>query len=151
MNKQTLLLVISFLLIAAAVIIASRGGDSSSSRGVYFYDLDDAKLYVAPPGTLAPTTAPSGGEGVAAAVFSCTTCEDPGARFTAYLTKHTDDYKKVLMSGAEPTAEQMAGGQLVRNVDGEEWLVGSSPEALAITRAATERCTPAQKSVLCQP
>jgi len=107
--------------------------------GIYFYDTGSGTVYVAPAGTLPPTKAPSGSEGVLAIVLSCGDCAEESSRFVGYLQSFTDEYRRALASGDEITEKLLFEGQLFRAVDDETWH-SDGPEAAAIVQNARNRC-----------
>lgn len=150
-NTQTIKIVIAVLaLVIAGFLVINNSKRGGTSNGQYFYDLGTSTVYIAKPGTLAPTTAPSGSVGVEAVIYACSTCDDPASHVIAYLTKYSDTYVEVLQSGQPPTAEQMNAGRLVRTVDNDDWLPASSNAAMAITNAEPT-CSPDKPAVVCQP
>ncbi len=118
----------------------------------HYFDLKSNQLIEGPMDKFAPITAPSGGEGVRAYVYSCGDCADPASRFIAYFFKNSPAAKKLLEDSADMTGGEnykaWYDGQLVRKPDGEEWVNIHSPEGVAIAGAAKARC--GDKAVECR-
>jgi len=147
-RKQIGLVAVSLIFLAAAAAFTLRpDAGKLAPRGNYYYDLGAKEIYVYRAGV----TPPSGGEGVPAAVFACTSCDDPTDRFVAYLTRESDEYKKLLQSGEPPTPQQMENGRLIRTVDSAEWLPASSQAAIALMRSAPNRCENGKSAIVCSP
>lgn len=148
MNTRTIILVstiVACLGIAAWLFSRARG----DAFGTYFYDVQAGSLYAVPGGTLAPTKAASGGEGVLAVVYACADCDDTSDRQIAYLQTNTDEYRQALQSGEEVTEKMTFEGQRYRTVDDPTWHTDGQ-EAANIIASAKARCTNG-KPIRCLP
>lgn len=75
--------------------MGSSGGKPPIRDGVWFYDVNTGKLFVAGVDQIPPIDTPSGAEaGVIAHVWSCGSCEDESSLKIAYLEKYTTEEAK---------------------------------------------------------
>jgi len=131
--------------ICAAIIAAtwlmilrpSRGARTVTSA--YYDDLGAERLFTDSPDKKPPIDAPSGHQGVGAAVFACGDCADSGSHFIAYLEKFTDEFKVALKKGI-PSPDLFVAGHLVRAVEGDEWIPRQSPRGEQLVQLALQRC-----------
>lgn len=125
----------------------------------YYYDLESDELFVAGSDKVPPFDAPSGGQAVAAHVFSCGACE-ADEQFIAFFTKYDDATRDAL---AAMTLEQrtyadtdvqmmMQEGQLVRAKDGDRWLPFGGQAGMTILQNVPMRCGgPEAPVTACEP
>lgn len=126
---------------------------------VYYYDLDTNELFEGMSDDIPPVTAPSGGYGVRAYVYTCSSCTDPDALFIGYLEMFTREAKEMMNrptgSTADITPEEemmlLQQGHLVRAVEGEGWVPESSEAGLMITDAPYEICGEGSMVRPCEP
>lgn len=150
MGKNPVVAVIAVIVLIVAVVIIFRqlgvgAGGIGGPKDAYWYDLDTGKLFphkaVTP-----PVKAPSGGEGVRAYVYACTSCDDKSDRFIGFLERYSDEGKKILEEG--PTAdsgpmyrvEAMEHSEVRREADAE-WVSGANmEEAMALRQEHQTKC-----------
>ena len=111
----------------------------------YFYDVNTKQLFVADFDAIPPIAAPSGeGAGVRAHVMSCGDCSKPEDQFIGYLSRYSDDARRIMLNADKHTDEAVdkarREGQLVRMIDGEVWLSWDSKEANVLKHRLVERC-----------
>lgn len=126
-DKPVVGIVLVVIAIAAAAFMF-RPKPSPVSTQSYFYDLSSGEVFAAdkqPP----PIDAPSGGQAVQAAVYSCGACE-PGAWTVAWLETYDGP--------AEPQHHRVAA---VPEAGGEpRWMSMVSNEAGALTNTPNTMC-----------
>lgn len=147
-RKQITLAAAIAVLIGSWLYIVMTATGGGGEPGVWFYDLDAGELYAAPRGTVAPTTAPSGGEGVKAMVYACDSCD--GETAVGYLVNHQPALKRKLEAGEEVDPQMMLTDQLIRAAAGDAWHPAGSPEARDIKAAVRNACGD-QRVAACQP
>lgn len=152
-NKKPILLLVGVLvLLGVAVFFLTRSRSSSDDLvGYYFYDLNTGSLYPQPYNVDAPAKAPSGGDGVYAAVYACHSCDDPDDRFIAYLSKRSEVYHEAKAAGRELTSQEALGSTLYRAVEGGQWFVEQNPAAAALFASVETHCPAGQTAVVCRP
>ena len=146
-KKPVVGVVAAIVLLVALVLIARQLGIGSGIGGgpedVFWYDLDKGDLF-AHPATIEPVTAPSGGEGVRAHVFACTSCDDQDDRFTAYLERYTDEARRILkeeQARNNPMARPMAMAHvLVRRPNDDQWVAATGPQGMQIMQERNSKC-----------
>lgn len=88
--------VVAMVVIVAAIFWMMRSGlggsaeSDQSHRNIWLYDLNTGSLFASNGPAIAPTTAPSGGQGVYAHVYACGQCGDAAQRQVVYLSTHPD-------------------------------------------------------------
>lgn len=130
--------VVAVALIAVAAWIATRQGADvpANANLVYFYDLGAGQLFEVDAGRMPPIESPSGGIGVAAAVFACDNCDNAGERFTAYLrklepiegTEDLRDFVAAVPESGEPTWHPMGSRAATGIVQAVQTRCGNDPE-----------------------
>jgi len=150
-KNQTVKIVLAILFLGIAGAIALRPKPRPQAGGQYFYDLQDKKLYNEKSGVEAPVKAPSGGEGVLAAVYACGSCDNEADHFIAYLSRNSDTYMAALASREPIPAEVSRQGTLVRATNGSEWFPAPSPQGMQLTESLRTRCPGKEAAVSCQP
>lgn len=120
---------------------------------VYFYDVDAGKIFVVSDddNPVPPITAPSGGEGVAAIVFSCGDCDDESSLFVTQLKKYTDKAKTAMVGD---DLDAVRKGTMVRSAAGGEWVTAESDkgqEISSINPRKHEKCQDANALRQCNP
>lgn len=146
-NQKAVVIAAAVLLVLGVVLLARRGGDTGGVRGakqVWFYDLGNGELYARPPFTLPPETAPSGGQGVKAHVYTCGTCS-PADRFVVYLETYSDaDRKRLDDARARDDADLPEIMPVIARPPeagaDPQWLSMNRPEGMALYREASTRC-----------
>lgn len=140
------------IVILASLLIARRSGPSIPSNAAYFYDLNNAQLFVGTGDQIAPVQAPEGGpdRGVRAYVYTCGACGE-GERFIAYLEKYTNDAKSAVKA-ADPsqtysaqTLTAIQQGTLIAlppesNNQDPQWVPSASSRGLQIVAAKQTQC-----------
>ncbi len=119
--------------------------------GYYFYDLNDGTLYPVASNVDAPAVAPSGGEGVYAAVFACHSCADATDRFVAYLSKRSAVYLQAQVVGRELTSQEAGKSTLYRAVEGGEWMTEDQPRVKELFAIPQQRCGENATPIVCRP
>lgn len=147
------------LILSLGYIVFSSRGRSSGPRviDVYFYDLNAQKLFTAKSDAIPPIETESGPAtggapaGVRAYVFACNDCGNENDRFIGWLEMYTPEAKALLSQPAAETPEQAAeremrmyevweNGQLIRAVEGGQWVRANSQEAINITSQIESKC-----------
>ena len=133
-NNSALVTVIAVVVLIGALffLVQSMRTPKATIRPMWFYCLQEERLFLAEAGSIAPIESPWGAEAVQAIVHFCGDCdEEPTIR---YLLKYTDQSKaeqekqRKLMEekGAKPTMYMdpfmRMTGQLVSAHDEIEWL-----------------------------
>ena len=106
-----------------AVTISRMAASGPPNTLTYWYDMKTGKLYGAPGPNLSPMLAPSGGEGVKAAVYAEKDCADPKDRFAVYLWKF-------------PPPGGPAAAILIKTPDEDEWVFRSDGERYELVAVA---------------
>lgn len=119
--------------------------------GMYFYDSGTGDVYTVPPDTLSPHVAPSGSTGFAAAVFSCTSCDDPDQRYVAYLSRQSDQYIDAMTQGEPITPEIAESGTLFALIGSDTFLPASNPQTQRILEQVTRSCPGEKPPIACIP
>lgn len=144
--------------IAAAILVIAlffltRGGNVPvrNMHHGYFYDLQTSEVYHYTGSNVAPVTAPSGGVGVRAWVFSCESCENTESHFVGYLQKYTEQAKTVLDAGRQPEGD-IEAMMLLRLPEGDEssWVTRNSAQGQQIRDAVVTHC-PSANAYNCLP
>lgn len=148
-NRTTAIGIIAALILGTTWFwMLKPGGDV---RGVWFYDLESATLYPASEDVRPPAVAPSGGEGVRAQVYTCTTCSE-SERFIGYLEKYSEQAKTAMQNDNTPIDPQvLLEGHLVRTADGDAWTPLKSAQGDMIVQQAKSRCPADQTIQSCFP
>ena len=149
MGKNPIVAVIAviILIVAAVMIIKGMTGKTSGPMGdASWYDTGTGELYAGPEGELPPMAAPSGSEGVLAAVFARGSCESKADRFIGYLSKFTEEGKPLLRAAqAELPLEPRkmsaitAEHRLVKREKDTEWVATGTEEGQAIIAETHEK------------
>lgn len=139
-SKKLVILIVGVLGLGLASAIVNWPQKSTPLPSVYFYDLGTNQVYIEPPGTTPPVTAPSGKMGVVAAMYSCGSCDDSSERFIGYLQMETPEYKKAMETSQPITPEQSSNGVLLRKVDSDAWFVRESEAGQKLFDALMARC-----------
>lgn len=153
------------LLVGVGLIVARGGGPDR--RGVpgpeahFYYDLDTGELFTESVTRTPPITAPSGGEGVRAFVFTCGQCAS-SQLVIGYLQKlsgqaieATDQLTNVDEDKRHPLYAQIQGGTFVAVApeagQPPRWLPAVSPESKAIIQSYLTICPGKKRALLCTP
>lgn len=144
---------IAAVVLILAVVIAMRGGNAEvrDLNHGYFYDLQTNDVYLYTGDNVAPVTAPSGGVGVRAWVYTCDNCDDEAAQFVGYIQKYTDDAKAAMDAGDTPEGD-VESKILLRLPEGDEesWVPRNSEDGRRIRESVDSRC-PDGRAQLCRP
>lgn len=124
-------------------------------RSVYYYDLGNGAIYVAPSNSPTPMVAPTkkpgpnGTEGgVRAYVFACGTCDDPATRFLGYIeTIDPLSLAPPTLDGEAPAAPPphtrhvLALGRVIAKPEPDlRWISPTGEEGLALVYQLKKRC-----------
>ena len=142
MGKNPVVAVIAVIILIVAVVLIVRGM-SDPSRGPVgqgtWYDTGSGEVYGGPNGVLPPAPAPSGKDGVMAAVYSTSTCENKADRYIAYLMKYTEEGKPLVKAAQDDKpidtvkmTSLMGEHRLVRRENDTEWVAFGTEEGQAI-------------------
>ena len=150
-NNSALVTVIAVVVLIGALffLVQSMRTPKATIRPMWFYCLQEERLFLAEAGSIAPIESPWGAEAVQAIVYFCGDCdEEPTIR---YLLKYTEQSKaeqekqRKLMEekGAKPTMYmdpfmRSPGGQLFSAVDEVEWIDSFDPRAGALLKVMPE-------------
>lgn len=137
-NATAMLIVALGLVVVAGGVLYFQLFDSGpgSIRAVYFLDMETQEVFEQPPGTLAPVSAPSGGQGVRAHLYTCGECE-PDEWF-GYLETVREDGQAPAAANEEPPYRE--GDHLLRELDNGEWVPYFSPAGERIREVAEQPC-----------
>jgi len=151
MGKNLVVPVIAVIvLIVAAVLIVRTitGSDVLAAGKGTWYDTGSGKIYGGPAGVLPPVPAPSGKDGVAAAVFSKGACKNSADRYIAYLYKYTEEGKKRMEAAQleatddarpDPDVEKIRAitreHRLVKREKDTEWVQLGTEEGAEIAKS----------------
>jgi len=151
--------VLILVIVIGYVARSSKGPRNPDTIGAYFYDLSTGRLFTAPPDSIAPITAPDGGEGqgVRAYVYSCGLCSE-SELMILYIGKLTEK-----AAAAVRQAEDFAGpeGDMIRR-QGEyvakppapgaepQWVLEASPDGQTLVNAFAKACD-GKPAKLCRP
>lgn len=168
-NRRPLVAGVCAVLAVLAVVLivsgffGSGGGDSRRKPivKVYYYNLNDGKLFEADRESISPMAAPGQGAsdepaGVRAYVYSCTNCADASTHFVGWLERYTPEARQTLLAimNKAPTPQQIAaveqGHQIRAEADGE-WIRANHPDAAMIKRTVDERCQGKGRPRACTP
>ena len=126
------------LVVLLVVVIGLLSGPTAPKikefKKAWFYDLNTGKLFVAKSELKPPIKAPSGPPaGVIAHVFTYAYEPNESERFIGFL-ETTDPNAATDISGKVKTdsAQSWGQGKLIRRVEDEHWISGSSKEARAV-------------------
>ncbi len=129
-------------------------------KKAWYYDLNTGKLFVAKGGLIPPIEAPSGPlpdgspAGVRAYVFTFAAEPNESDRFIGFL-ETTDPNAGINGSGSEGGRRggfaSWGQGKLIRRVEDEKWVSGSSKEARAILDEAFAPDENAERPRSCPP
>ena len=140
MTQNPVVAVIAAIVMIIAVVFVIRhivGSDAPPENLSFWYDMTSKELYGAPGKLYPPMTAPSGGEGVKARVYTRSTCDKASDRYIGYLVRFTPEAiaaMKALKPPIDPgEANRIAlEGQYVKTPDDEDWYLAGTPEAREI-------------------
>ena len=146
-----IVLVVALYIILRQVGLGGRGNPSDA----FWYDVDKGVLFPHE-GATSPIEAPSGGEGVRAYVFACTSCDDDSDRFIGYMERYTPEGKRILAeeeakapTERNPMARMAAMPHLeIRRETDTEWYL-SQDEITIIKDEITQRCG-GKKAIPCK-
>jgi len=142
MGKNPVVAVIAVIVLIVAVVLIIKGmtgSDVGPGGDSTWYDTGSGKLYSGPKGVLPPAPAPSGSDGVSAAVFARGSCDNKADRFIAYLTKYTEEGKTQLKAAQAETPvkiEKMKAitseHRLIKREKDTQWVAVGTEEGEAI-------------------
>jgi|GEM_PF-1558948 len=156
---------------AATVLALTLKAPSYEPMGIYYYDLNMGKLFIAPTNQVTPIAAPSQtGEsdptkfvGVLAHTFACGECGNESQYSVGWVETYNQDRVAKLRNQTDhegnPLTDmaiidrlrEMPDGTLVRDLNGSDrWVPRASREASAIMKKARELCG-GEPAVECQP
>ncbi len=153
-----MLSIVSVSLLVGVSIFLGLGGTGKRPTSpprksqAYFWDLNKRELFTADADLLGPIDTDSGDfeghpAGVRAVVFSCGSCNDPEARFVAWLEMPGKDANDT----SSPGEDNEGPGPLIRDVNGDKWHSSESTEAGAIMDQAQTRCGEDGRLRYCHP
>lgn len=137
-------IVVIVILMGLFVVIPRAQREGPEPEFNYFLDTSTGELFsvssIEPP----PVSAPSGGVGLRAYVFSCESCDEPDSRFVGYVERFTREARikrrealeRIQMGFDDETSEILLAesetGRFIRRPDEAQWYAADSPEATAI-------------------
>lgn len=137
----TVFTVLAFIIVVISLFSGPEAPEIKEFEKAWYYDLNTGKLFVAKSGLVPPIEAPSGPlpdgrpAGVRAHVFTFAAEPNESERFIGFL-ETTDPNAE--FTGSGPDEGRTGGfvswgeGKLIRRVEDEKWVSGSSKEARAI-------------------
>lgn len=145
---------IAAALIAVAVVITMRSGSAADApRQAWFYDVQTGQLFAAAASEIPPVDAPSGpGNGVAAFVFGCGSCNEAD-RFINHLLTYTEKARQTMAQldthDMTTQVDLIDAGTRVAPPPDEpgaepQWIPKTSPQGADLIDAAPSRCTGAK-------
>ena len=148
MGKNPVVAVIAVIVLVVAVILIVKSvtrRDVPEAGLATWYDMGSSRLYGAKSEESPPVAAPSGGEGVLAAVYAKGSCDNKADRFIAYLSKYTEEGKTLLKAAEAETRvdiEKMGSitseHRLVKREKDTEWVAIGTEEGQAIMAEAMQ-------------
>jgi hypothetical protein len=151
-----------FLLVVVVINLLSgpEAPEIKEFKKAWYYDLNTGKLFVAKSGLVLPIEAPSGPlpdgrpAGVRAHVFTFAAEPNESDRFIGFL-ETTDPNAAINSSGSDVGRRggfaNWGYGKLIRRVEDEKWVSGSSKEARAIFNDAFAPNENAERPRSCPP
>lgn len=139
------------VIVGAIIAIVSQMTAGSKSAGlthIYFYDLSTGEVFTEQRTAIPPIR---DGNGVWAAVYSCSACDDVASHFVGWIETYTPQAKQVaaalLEEGAVATAEMtmaIDNGHLIAAKpelgSKPNWMPLSSPQAAGVMQSINDRC-----------
>lgn len=159
MDKNSAAVTIAAVLILVIALLnlywcGDEGGSPGEAVDTYFWSVDKQELFLAKNDQIPPITAPEGGVGVRAYVYSCGDCSDAQSRFVGYVERYTDEYKDAMKkvreaaeTGSQPPPEVMqfmeedySKHREVSGDGGKTWHAANTEEGRNITDAVLKMC-----------
>lgn len=142
---KKIVVAVALLAIAGVLLVTRGGGGSKISNQAWYYDVETHQLFAADPGQLPPIAAPSGaGNGVAAQVFTCSSCDEAG-RVVVYLESMTERGRALM---EDPDLPRQPGEELdaaliaMPPAEGDpiQWVSATSQQAGVIQGRIANLC-----------
>lgn len=143
---------LAVIVLAGVWIFRSTTGAGGRARPkqAYFLDLQTGELFATSAKEIPPFARPDGGQAVRAHVFACGGDCAGGERFTAYLSRYSDQALAEFAKGSRGDTEIVVGGQLIAHPDRpDRWVPATGEVALQIQEQAVNRCRGA--AIECHP
>lgn len=137
-NANVATTVAAVVLVAALAVLyfQARPAGDLGGRPVYYLDLETGEFFTERLDAVPPVTAPSGGAGVRANLYTCDECE-PG-RWMGYLETYTEEARRRYeQEGVLSEAEE---DYLVRELEGDRWVPYFSRRGESLREAVYEHC-----------
>lgn len=155
-NNPAMGVVVTVVLIGVAVALVlargSTGPQQYAENGTYYMDMTSGDLFVAGADATPPVAAPSGGDGVRAHVYSCSSCSESN-REVLYIEKLTDKARTLTASDDAEDAKPLTPMQMAQVQTGilvatpatggtePNWVSASSEEGMALIDKAQKHCS----------
>lgn len=148
-NVATTGAVVVLVLALAVLYFQARPAGDLGGRPVYYLDLETREFFTDRLDAIPPITAPSGGRGVRAHLYSCGECE-PGEWF-GYLETYTEEARRIYEE--EGILSEAEEDYLVGDLEGNEWAPYFSRRGETLRDEVYDHC-PGQPDVFphqCRP
>lgn len=159
-NNSAVVMAVAVVILIGALWFLVRTMQSPKAivRPMWFYCLQEQRLFLAEPGSIAPIDSPWGGQAVQAIVDFCGDCDqEPRIRYLLQYTeqaKAEQEKQRKLMAekGGKGTGFFMdpfmrgPGGQLISAVDQVEWINIMDPQAESL-RGMMPECDDGSKPI----
>lgn len=147
--QQATVVAIVLLIVALGSLAWQFRGTGAREHGVWFWDVDAHRMFIGGGFQMSPITAPSGGEGVRAHLYSCEACT-PDEWF-GFLQKYSDEYLRVVEAGFGPDGLPRGvdpadyafielRGDLIRPLEGGRWIPRNGAEGEDFQAEIRQRC-----------
>ena len=146
MGKKPVVVVIEVIVLIVVAVLAAKnfmGSDAVAPGTPTWYDTGSGELYPGPKGVKPPAPAPSGKDGVLAAIYAKGSCDDKADRFIGFMLKYTEEGKTLLNAAEAETPPDgakieaiTATHKLVKREKDTEWVTSGSKEGQAILTEA---------------
>jgi hypothetical protein len=135
--------------------MATVGHGNALENHRYFFDLGTGELFTHDVSAMPPVTAPSGGDGVLATVYTCGACSSEAERKIAYIITYTEEalalMQQAMGENANPGAMAAAQAQRLIAAPSQQpqWVAFDDPRSGQLLSFA-DQC-PGGKAEICLP
>ncbi|MEX0655472.1 MAG: hypothetical protein WD534_09635 [Phycisphaeraceae bacterium] len=173
-NNSAVVTIVAVLVLCFALAFIIWNNSGSGRPGpidVYFVDLNTNEVFVGKSDQIPPIAAPSDSgddtNGVRAHIYACGDCPSDlagrsadelidGDVFIAYLERYTDEAREIITGDVTPENESdyysaTEMGQLVRAVDGSNWVSINDQGGYELMSRTGNRCGEDSMPTPCRP
>lgn len=152
MNRNPAVIVLVIVALVGAVVMVMRRDDGPQFEQGYYYDLTSRDLFVAEYDQQSSVISPTGGTGVRAHVFSCSTCDDEASQFVGRLERYSDEAEQLLdqlATVSDPQKRNELNAQIAQEItialprDASEdlqWYAVESADGMRVMEHAAQQC-----------